>query len=79
MAITHANSTFLTVCQDEGAISQAWLKQAMAHKATLAQSVLKLTVIQVPRDTLHHRSPSRRSHVSNKGASHTTPAKPDHD
>lgn len=58
MAITHANSTFSTVCQDEGAISQAWLKQAMAHKATLAQSVLKLTVIQVPCDTLHHSSPS---------------------
>lgn len=60
MAITHANSTFLTVCQDEGAISQAWLKQAMAHKATLAHSALKLTVIQVPCDTLHHRSPSHR-------------------
>lgn len=59
-AITHANSTFLTVCQDEGAISQAWLKQAMAHKATLAQSVLKLTVIQVPCNTLHHCSPSHR-------------------
>lgn len=31
----YANSTFLTVCQDEGVISQAWLKQSIAHKATL--------------------------------------------
>lgn len=68
------------VCQDDCVISQTWLKQSTAHKATLMYCLYwKITVIQQYITILsHHCSNSHyRPHfVSNKEASHLRLQKP---